>query len=125
MSSMTPVALVSLPNLPYLLGTFDTQQFREWWRSAPFPDDLEDIKKGFHIYGRTHLVLAKRKDGRWAVYRSKNYGIDWERVWLAAEGEIIYDIVLITFGWAILNTSLGFYETTSAGKNWTLVLGLP
>jgi hypothetical protein len=122
---MTPVALVSLPNLPYLLGTFDTQQFREWWRSAPFPDDLENIKKGFHIYGRTHLVLAKRKDGRWAVYRSKNYGIDWERVWLAGEGEIIYDIVLITFGWAILNTSLGFYETTSAGKNWTLVLGLP
>jgi len=125
MSSMTPVALVSLPNLPYLLGTFDTTKFREWWRSNAFPDDLENIKKGFHIYGRTHLALAKRKDGRWAVYRSKNYGIDWERVFLAAVGETIYDIVLITFGRAILNTSLGFYETVNAGTTWNLVLGLP
>ena len=125
MSSMSPVVLISLPNLPYLLGTFDTTQFRTWWRSAPFPDELETIKKGFHIYGRTHLALAKRKDGRWAVYRSKNYGIDWARVFLAAIGETIYDIVLITFGRAILNTSLGFYETVNAGVTWTLVLGLP
>ncbi len=124
-ASMTPVVLISLPNLPYLLGTFDTARFRTWWRSAPFPDDLENIKKGFHIYGRTHLVLAQRKDGRWAVYRSKNYGIDWERVFLAAAGEKIYDIVLITFGRAILNTSLGFYETVNAGTSWTMVLGLP
>jgi hypothetical protein len=32
---------------------------------------------------------------------------------------------LITFGWAILNTSLGFYETVNAGKTWTLILALP
>lgn len=125
MSSMTPVVLVSLPNLPYLLGTFDTTSFKQWWRSAPFPDELQNIKKGFHIYGRTHLAIAQRTDGLWAVYRSKNYGIDWERAWLAAAGEKIYDIVLITFGWAILNTSLGFYETVNAGKTWTLVLALP
>ena len=124
-TSMTPVVLVSLPNLPYLLGTFDTTNFRQWWRSAPFPDDLEEIKKGFHIYGRTHLAIAKRKDGRWAIYRSKNYGIDWERVFLAASGETIYDLVLITFGRAIMNTSLGFYETVNAGTSWSLVLGLP
>lgn len=122
---MTPVVLISLPNLPYLLGTFDTSRFRTWWRSASFPDDIENIKKGFHIYGRTHLALAQRKDGRWAVYRSKNYGIDWERIFLAEVGEKIYDIVLITFGRAILNTSLGFYETVNAGTTWTLVLGLP
>ena len=124
-TSMTPVVLVSLPNLPYLLGTFDTTNFRQWWRSAPFPDDLEEIKKGFHIYGRSHLAIAKRKDGRWAIYRSKNYGIDWERVFLAAAGETIYDLVLITFGRAIMNTSLGFYETVNAGTSWSLVLGLP
>ncbi|MHB8123472.1 MAG: SpaA isopeptide-forming pilin-related protein [Desulfuromonadaceae bacterium] len=124
MSSMTPVVLVSLPNLPYLLGTFDTTQFRQWWRSAPFPDELENIKKGFHIYGRTHLALAQRKDGRWAVYRSKNYGIDWEGVFLGEAGEIIYDIVLITFGRAILNTSRGFFETVNAGTTWSLVLGV-
>ena len=124
-SSMTPVVLVSLPNLPYLLGTFDTTQFKTWWRSNSFPDGVENIKKGFHIYGRTHLAIAKRVDGRWAVYRSKNYGIDWERVWLASVGETIYDIVLITFGQAILNTSLGFYETVNAGTSWNLVLGLP
>ena len=124
-ASMTPVVLVSLPNLPYLLGTFDTTNFRQWWRSAPFPDELEEIKKGFHIYGRTHLTIAKRKDGRWAIYRSKNYGIDWERSFLTASGETIYDLVLITFGWAIMNTSLGFYETVDAGASWDLVLSLP
>ena len=43
-TSMTPVVLVSLPNLPYLLGTFDTTSFKSWWRSAPFPDELVEIK---------------------------------------------------------------------------------
>lgn len=125
MTSQTPVVLVSLPNLPYLLGTFDTTRFRTWWRSAPFPDDIENLKKGFHIYGRTHLAIARRKDGRWAIYRSKNYGVDWERVFLASAGEVIYDLVLITYGRAVMNTSLGFYETVNAGTTWNLVLGVP
>ena len=125
MSGMNPVVLVSLPNANYLLGTFDTTKFRAWWRSRPFPDDLQNIKKGFHIYGRTHLAIAQRVDGRWAVYRSKNYGIDWTSAWLAVEGETIYDIVLITYGWAILNTSLGFYETVDSGVTWSLILSLP
>lgn len=125
MSGQTPVVLVSLPNLPYLLGTFDTARFRNWWRSAPFPDELDTIKKGFHIYGRTHLSIAKRTDGRWAIYRSKNYGIDWERAFLAAAGETIYDLVLITYGRAIMNTSAGFYETVNAGKSWTKIANLP
>lgn len=121
----TPVALISLPNLPYFLGTFDTTNFKQWWRSNALPDSLESITKGFHIYGRTHLAIAKRADGRWAIYRSKNYGIDWGRVFLAASGEKIYDIVLITFGWAIINTSTGFYETVNAGTTWTKISNLP
>jgi hypothetical protein len=125
MSSATPVVIVSVPNLPYFLGTFDTTNFKQWWRSAAFPDDIETITKGFHIYGRTHLAIAQRTDGLWAVYRSKNYGIDWERAWLASAGEKIYDVVLITFGWAILNTSAGFYETVNAGRTWTKISSLP
>jgi len=125
MSTQLPVVLLSCPNLPYFLGTFDTINFNRWWRSNALPDDIVDIKKGFHIYGRTHLAIAKRRDGRWAIYRSKNYGIDWDRVWLAAEGEAIYDLVLITYGWAIMNTSKGFYETVNAGTDWNLVLGTP
>lgn len=123
--SMNPVALVCLPNLPYLLGTFDTARFRTWWSSNPFPDELETIKKGIHIYGRTHLAIAKRKDGRWALYRSKNYGIDWDLAFLAAPSEVIYDLVLITYGRAIMNTSLGFYETFTAGTTWDHFLELP
>lgn len=117
--------LISCPNLPYFLGTFDTTRFRSWWKSRPLPEDVVTIKKGFHIYGRTHLAIAQRRDGRWAVYRSKNYGIDWERVFLAKVGEVIYDMVLITYGRAIMNTSLGFYETVKAGTDWTLVLSVP
>ncbi len=123
--SMNPVVLISCPNLPYFLGTFDTTRFRNWWRSAPFPEAVQYIKKGMHIYGRSHLAIAQRTDGLWAVYRSKNYGIDWERVWLAASGEVIYDILLITYGRAIMNTSTGFYETVTAGTSWTKVASLP
>ena len=125
MSARTPVVLVALPNLPYLLGTFDTANFRNWWRSAPFPEAIAELKKGIHIYGRSHLAIARRVDGRWAVYRSKDYGINWERAWLASAGEVIYDIVLINFGWAIMNTSAGFYETQTAGTSWTKVSNLP
>ncbi len=125
MSTMNPVVLISCPNLPYFLGTFDTAHFRNWWRSAPFPDPLQYIKKGMHIYGRSHLCIAQRADGLWALYRSKNYGIDWQRVWLAAAGEMIYDIVLVTYGRAIMNTSTGFYETVNAGTSWTKVADLP
>lgn len=125
MSARTPVVLVALPNLPYLLGTFDTTNFQSWWKSAPFPDALDEVKKGLHIYGRSHLAIARRVDGLWAVYRSKDYGINWERAWLASVGEVIYDIVLINFGWAIMNTSAGFYETQTAGTSWTKVSNLP
>lgn len=125
MSTRMPVVLVSLPNLPYLLGTFDTTKFRDWWRSAPFPDALQNIKKGFHIYGRSHLAIAQRTDGRWAIYRSKDYGINWERVFLASAGVVIYDLVLINFGWAIMNASDGFYETVNAGTAWTKIASLP
>ena len=125
MATRTPVVLVALPNVSYMLGTFDTQHFKKWWRSRAFPDNLLFIKKGMHIYGRTHLAIAKRSDGLWAVYRSKNYGIDWELAWLAASGEVIYDIVLVAFGWAIMNTSEGFYETVKAGATWTKISDLP
>ena len=127
MSARTPVAIVHLPNQPFLLGTFDTTNFKNWWRSKPFPDEIQFIKKGFHIFGRTHLAIAKRADGRWAIYRSLNYGIDWERVFLAAEGEVIYEAIIIKFGWAIVNTSAGFYETVKAGRegSWTKVSNLP
>jgi len=127
MSARTPVALIYLPNQPFLLGTFDTTKFTNWWKSKPFPDTIEYIKKGMHVYGRKHLTIAKRTDGRWAVYLSKNYGIDWELVFLAAEGEVIYDMLLIKFGWVILNTSDGFYESVKAGSDgsWTKISSLP
>lgn len=123
--SMNPVVLMAVPSLPYLLGTFDTTRFRNWWRSNAFPDELENIRKGFHIYGRTHLAIAQRTDGRWAVYRSKDYGINWQRAFLAEPGEAIFDLVLITYGRAIMNTSTGFYETVNAGATWTKISDLP
>lgn len=125
MSLRTPVVLVALPNVSYMLGTFDIPRYKKWWRSQAFPDNISFIKKGMHIYGRTHLAIAKRSDGLWAVYRSKNYGINWELAWLAASGEVIYDIVLVAFGWAIMNTSEGFYETVKAGATWTKISDLP
>ena len=125
MATRTPVVLVALPNVSYMLGTFDIPHYKKWWRSQAFPDNIAFIKKGMHIYGRTHLAIAKRSDGLWAVYRSKNYGINWELAWLAASGEVIYDIVMVAYGWAIMNTSDGFYETVKAGATWTKISDLP
>jgi hypothetical protein len=125
MSGMNPVVLVVLPNANYMLGTFDTIKFRQWWRSAPFPVDVETIKRGFHIYGRTHLAIAELTDGSWVLLRSKDYGINWDVAWIAAEGEVIYDLVLITYGRAIMNTSLGFYETVDSGVEWSKISDLP
>ena len=123
----TPVAIVYLPNQPYLLGTFDTTNFSSWWKSKPFPDDIEYIKKGMHVFGRSHLAIAKRVDGRWAVYLSKNYGVDWEGVFLAEVDETIYNMILIKSGWVILNTSDGFYQSTKAGYSgtWSKISDLP
>jgi len=127
MSARTPVAIINLPNQPFLLGTFDTTNFQNWWKSKPFPDTIQFIKKGFHVFGRSHLAIAKRADGLWAIYRSLNYGIDWERVFLAAEGEVIYEAIIIKFGWVIVNTSTGFYESVKAGVvgSWTKISSLP
>jgi len=126
-TARTPVAIVYLPNQPYLLGTFDTTNFSSWWKSKPFPDDIEYIKKGMHVFGRSHLAIAKRVDGRWAVYLSKNYGVDWERVFLAEVDETIYNMILIKSGWVILNTSDGFYQSTKAGYSgtWSKISDLP
>ena len=127
MSARTPVAIVYLPNQPYLMGTFDTTKFTNWWKSKPFPEEILFIKTGMHVFGRSHLTIAKRADGRWAVYLSKNYGIDWERAFLADAGEVIYGMILIKFGWVILNTSTGFYESTKAGYpgTWSKISSLP
>jgi len=124
-AARTPVVIVTLPNQPFLLICFDTTKFSPWYRSAPFPEDIEYIRKGFHVFGRSHLAIAKRTDGRWAIYRSKNYGIDWERVFLADPGVEIYDAVLIKYGWVIINTSDGFWETVKAGTSWTHLATLP
>jgi len=123
--TMNPVALIGVPGLPYLLGTFDTTNFRQWWRSAPFPVDVETVKKGFHIYGRTHLAIAKLTNGLWVILRSIDYGVNWTVAWTAANGEVIYDLVLINYGWAVMNTSTGFYETDNAGADWTKISSLP
>lgn len=125
MNTRAPVILLQIPNKPYFLGTFDTVNFQNWWRSDTLPDDIIKIKRGFHIYGRTHLAICQRRDERWGIYRSKDYGIHWERVFLAEPSEIIYEAVVITFGWVIINTSTGFYESINAGTTWSKICELP
>ena len=121
----TPVALIALPSSPYFLGCFDVTNFQSFWLSHPVPGSVavDYIKKGMHIYGREHLAIVKLTNGTWEVCRSKNYGIDWAVVFTTMDE--IYDITLIRYGWAIMNTSEGFYETVNAGTTWTQIANLP
>jgi hypothetical protein len=119
---MQPVTLVSLPNVPYLVGTFDTALFQTWWKSSDLTG-VERIIKGIQTYGTIHVALTKNTNGTWSIFQSMNSGVTWSSVFNHAYE--IFDVVQISYGWLIINCADGFYESTNSGTTWTLVLGLP
>jgi hypothetical protein len=119
---MIPVVLVYLPSSNYLLGTFDTVNFTNWWISTGF-DNVDFIIKGMQIFGSEHIAICKMTNGTYSIFRSKDYAQTWIQV-LNTSSKII-DFVKINFGWAIANFSDGFYETVNAGRTWARVSSLP
>jgi len=115
---MQPVVLSVVEGKNFLLGTFDTTNFQDWWKSEPFPGAIDEIQQPVHVYGQYHVCICKMSNGTYSIYRTKNMGKSWVQVYNTAN--IIYTLTLIDFGWVIGSTSAGWIESwQDSGYTWS------
>lgn len=117
---MRPVALSVVEGRNFILGTFDTTGFQTWWKSLPFPGDVESIEDVTHIYGQYHACIVKLGNGTYSIYRTHDSGKTWKEVYNTSD--IIYSITRIDYGHVIASTSTGWLESTlDSGLTWTKI----
>jgi len=113
-----PVLLSAVDGKNFILGTFDTTSFKDWWKSEPFPGSIEDIGEPIHIYGQYHVCIVKKTDGTYSIYRTRNAGKSWIEVYNTSY--IIYTLAMIDYGWVIGSTSHGWIESRiDSGYTWS------
>lgn len=114
---MQPVFLSVVRGKNFLLGTYDTGNFQRWWKSEPFPGEVDEIQQPVHVYGQYHICICKMLDGTYSIYRTTNMGKSWTQVYNT--DDIIYTLALIDHGWVIGSTSTGWIESKAdSGKTW-------
>lgn len=114
---MQPVVLSVVDGKNFLLGTFDTAGFQNWWKSDTFPGEVEAIQQPLHVYGQYHICICKMSNGTYSIYRTKNSGKSWIQVYNTPN--IIYTLTLIDYGWVIGSTSAGWIESwQDSGYTW-------
>jgi len=117
---MRPVALSVVEGRNFILGSFDTSGFQTWWKSLPFPGDVESIEDTTHVYGQYHVCIVKLRDGTNSIYRTHDSGKTWKEVYNTAD--TIYSITRIDYGHVLASTSTGWLESTlDSGKTWTKI----
>jgi hypothetical protein len=117
---MRSVVLSVIEGKNFILGTFDTTDFKVWWKSEPFPGDVETIYEPIHVYGQYHACIVKMIDGTYSIYRTKDMGKSWVNVYNTPD--IIYTLFSIDYGWVIGSTSTGWIESkTDSGYTWTKI----
>lgn len=117
---MRPVALSVVEGRNFILGSFDTSGFQTWWKSLPFPGDVESIEDTTHVYGQYHVCIVKLGDGTNSIYRTHDSGKTWKEVYNTAD--TIYSITRIDYGHVLASTSTGWLESTlDSGKTWTKI----
>ena len=117
---MRPVTLSIVENRNFILGTFDTSGFQTWWKSLPFPGDIDYIKDITHVYGQYHVCIVKMSNGTHSIYRTHDSGKTWVQVYNTPD--IIYSITQIDYGWVLASTSTGWLESTlDSGFTWTKI----
>jgi hypothetical protein len=114
---MRPVVLSIAEGKKFLLGTFDTTNFQNWWKSEPFPGQIDEIQQPLHVFGQYHVCIVKMHNGTYSIYRTKNMGKSWEQVYNTPDK--IYTLNLIDYGWVIGSTSSGWIESKlDSGYSW-------
>ncbi len=117
---MRPVTLSIIEGKNFILGTFDTTSFQTWWKSLPFPGEVETIEDITHVYGQYHVCIAKMQNGTYSIYRTHDSGKTWTSVYNTSD--IIYSITQIDYGHVIASTSTGWLESTlDSGLTWTKI----
>ena len=117
---MRPVTLSIIEGRNFILGTFDTSGFQTWWKSLPFPGDVESIEDITHVYGQYHVCIVKMKNGTYSIYRTHDSGKTWTSVYNTPD--IIYSITQIDYGHVIASTSTGWLESTlDSGLTWSKI----
>lgn len=117
---MRPVVLSVVEGKNFLLGTFDTTNFADWWKSEPFPGDIDSIQSPIHVYGQYHICIVKMIDGSYSIYRTKNMGKSWESVYNTIN--VIYTLTTIDYGWIVGSTSAGWIESKlDSGYTWSSI----
>lgn len=120
MIEIRPVALSVVEGRNFILGTFDTSGFQTWWKSLPFPGDVESIGDPTHVYGQYHVCIVKMRDGSYSIYRTHDSGKTWTNVYNTPD--TIYSITSIDYGWVIASTSTGWLESKlDSGLTWTKI----
>lgn len=114
---MRPVALSVVEGRNFILGTFDTSGFQTWWKSLPFPGDVESIEDTTHVYGQYHVCIVKLGNGTNSIYRTHDSGKTWKEVYNTTD--TIYSITRIDYGHVLASTSTGWLESTlDSGLTW-------
>ena len=117
---MRPVALSVVEGRNFILGTFDTTNFQTWWKSLPFPGNVESIEDTTHVYGQYHVCIVKLGNGTNSIYRTHDSGKTWKEVYNTTD--TIYSITRIDYGHVIASTSTGWLESTlDSGLTWTKI----
>jgi hypothetical protein len=117
---MRPVTLSSVEGRNFIFGTFDTTGFQTWWKSLPFPGNIESIEDITHVYGQYHVCIVKMQDGTYSIYRTHDSGKTWISVYNTSD--IIYSITKIDYGWVIASTSSGWIESVlDSGLTWETI----
>jgi len=116
---MKPVILVKLPNCATFVGTFDTENWKDWWKSNPLPGDVSEITDTDWAYGQYHVAICRMADGTWSIYRSGDYGKNWYPVWNTHL--TLHGIIQLDPGWLLCSASDGWYESVDSGLTWSKV----
>jgi hypothetical protein len=111
-----PIVLMLPPDGVRFLGTFDVENFKEWWYSYPMPGDIEKVLSSMWTYGYIHLALCLMKDGTYSIYQSINQGKSWAEVYNTPLK--IYDLLWVDFGWVLVSTEDGWLESNDSGTTY-------
>lgn len=119
---MKPVVLTHLPNEPRFVGTFDTASFKNWWLSNPLPGRVASIIDVDWAYGQYHVALCLMENGTYSIYRSNDYGINWQEVWNTSSR--LYKVIQLDPGWLVCSASDGWYASYNSGLSWRRISDL-
>ena len=115
---MIPSVITLLPNSPWIVGTYDLDQFESWWVVEPFDRPVAEVLSFGFVYGQTFFLLARMEDGSTVVLGSPDGCRSFPNLVWEPEVEILAMLPLDP-GWVLFQCEDGWYETQDTGVTIT------